>query len=194
MKSPIPVTLLSAACLLGGCSNDSDPVALHEEGTGYYIRRYVGVGNGPVSRDDMKKLKVFNPWSLDPLMIIWQQNKTTQLGFYDLRAFEYAVNLEELVIPEPEGVFFPDLHDLTPLSGLKNLKHIDIQQQRISTLTPLTGIVNLEYLNLANNQIEDISPLVGLNNLKKLVLRRNPLSQSQLDDLRQALPNCDIDF
>jgi Leucine-rich repeat (LRR) protein len=43
-----------------------------------------------------------------------------------------------------------------------------------------------------NTQISDISALTGLTNLTELWLPSELLTQQQIDDLRQALPNCNV--
>lgn len=45
-----------------------------------------------------------------------------------------------------------------------------------------------------HNQINNISPLLSLTNLEKIYLGSNPLSQAQVDELKAALPNCEVYF
>jgi internalin A len=65
---------------------------------------------------------------------------------------------------------------------------------QITDISPLSGLKNLERLNLNYNEVKDISILKKLTNLTKLVLISNPFPQSQIDNLRRALPTCDIEF
>jgi hypothetical protein len=44
------------------------------------------------------------------------------------------------------------------------------------------------------NQISDINPLVGLTNLTELSLNGNQISEAQIEELRAALPNCEIPY
>jgi hypothetical protein len=42
------------------------------------------------------------------------------------------------------------------------------------------------------NEITDISSLKNLVNLRVLNLQNNPITKQQIDELQEALPNCDI--
>ena len=76
-----------------------------------------------------------------------------------------------------------DIYDLTPLAGLKNLKHLYLDNCGIrdwgeNAIAPLAGLTNLETLHLNNNTIYDLTPLAGLTNLRYL-----DLSQCGLQDI-----------
>ena len=68
------------------------------------------------------------------------------------------------------------ISDLTPLSGLTNLRYLDLSQNQISDLTPLAGLMYLGGLQLTGNQITDISPLSGLTNMTLLMLDGNQIT------------------
>jgi internalin A len=87
-----------------------------------------------------------------------------------------------------------NVSDLTPLGGLVNLERLTLGGNSISDITPLGGLVNLKVLALSGNAISDIEPLKGLSGLETLGLTGNPLTQAQIDDLQQALPDCTIHF
>jgi Leucine-rich repeat (LRR) protein len=56
----------------------------------------------------------------------------------------------------------------------------------------LKKLSNLETLHLDENEITDISSLKNLVNLRVLNLQNNPITKQQIDELQEALPNCDI--
>ena len=86
------------------------------------------------------------------------------------------------------------ISDISPLSGLKSLRYLQMPDNKISDIKPLSGLINLSVLILDSNQISDISPLFELTNLRRrLTLSNNPISQTDLDKLKDALPNCHID-
>ncbi|MFC1564849.1 leucine-rich repeat domain-containing protein [candidate division KSB1 bacterium] len=60
------------------------------------------------------------------------------------------------------------LSDITPLSGLTNLEHLDLNDNIIEDISPLAGMEKLEYLDLRFNHVKDISCLENLVNLKLL--------------------------
>ena len=59
-------------------------------------------------------------------------------------------------------------------------------------LSPLAELENLETLHLTNAEVNDLSPLAEVKNLKALHLRKTQVSDEQVQELRQALPNCEI--
>ena len=64
----------------------------------------------------------------------------------------------------------------------------------INDISALAHLINLTHLYLEGNQISDISVLKNLTNLTYLILSDNPISQSDIDWLKQQLPNCDIAY
>lgn len=84
--------------------------------------------------------------------------------------------------------------DLTPLSGLTKLTGLWTAGREISDISPISNLTNLEYLHLPWASITDISPLYRLTNLKELHLQNNPLTYRVVNELRKALPNCEILF
>ena len=53
---------------------------------------------------------------------------------------------------------------------------------------------NLQTLGLSNTQISDISALSGLTSLQTLGLIGNPISDTDKQPLKDALPKCSIKF
>ena len=80
--------------------------------------------------------------------------------------------------------------DISPLSGLINLKVLSLANNGISDITPLANLKNLRSLHLTHNHIEDFSPLVELTNLDVLWIKNNwerdltPLFSLNLTDFR----------
>ena len=65
---------------------------------------------------------------------------------------------------------------VSALSGMPNLKRLDLEMNLISDISPIASLTNLTDLSLYGNSISDISPLSGLSNLTKLILYSNPIS------------------
>lgn len=86
------------------------------------------------------------------------------------------------------------LADLAPLKGLTRLQWLDLQGTQVSNLTPLKGLPRLLGLSLLGTQVSDLTALKGLTSLAYLGLQGTQLSQEQVDELAQALPDCDIRF
>lgn len=107
----------------------------------------------------------------------------------DLSKYIFPENMTVLGLP------FNQISDLTPLAGLTNLRELDLHENQVSDLTPLADLINLTHLGLGNNQISNLTPLFGMNNLTKLYLSGNEeLTQNQIDELQEKLPECRIEF
>ena len=86
------------------------------------------------------------------------------------------------------------ISDLRPMQGLTALRSIDLSNNMVCDLSPLWGLTELEYLNLSNNSVDDLQPLTGMSRLRYLDLSGNPLSEEQIGELQQWLPDCEIYF
>ncbi len=62
-----------------------------------------------------------------------------------------------------------DLSDITLLSSLLNLRHLDITDTCVYNLNPLSELKNLEYLAFSYTGVSDLTPLKNLTNLKHIV-------------------------
>ena len=76
----------------------------------------------------------------------------------------------------------------------ESIRTLDLSFNKIQDLSPLPALSNLEMLDLRSNQIGSVNPLLRMKQLKKLDLSGNPLRQEQIEELRRALPDCEIVF
>jgi hypothetical protein len=106
----------------------------------------------------------------------------------DLNSLAGLTNLTELLL------FGNQITDISPLTKLTNLTILLAEDNQISDITALAELSNLVDLDLRNNNISDIGALSKLTNLEYLSLGDNPLTQTQIDELQKALPNCEISF
>jgi len=87
------------------------------------------------------------------------------------------------------------LKDISPLAGIKNLRVLNFNgSQGIHDIRPLAELKNLTRLGLSNlRELSDISPLYGLKSLRYLeVVNCRKLTSIQLNELKKALPDCEI--
>ncbi len=79
--------------------------------------------------------------------------------------------------------------DLGPLSGLKNLKRLNLSNTPVIDLSPLAGLEKLQRLNVWNTPVADLSPLANLPNLQRLNVWNTPVADlsplSGLDNLQR---------
>ena len=86
------------------------------------------------------------------------------------------------------------ISDISALSGLTNLTDLRLCDNQISDISALSGLTNLTSVDLAKNRINDISALSGLTNLTYLGLWSNQISDADIESLKSALPNCEINY
>ncbi len=89
----------------------------------------------------------------------------------DLSPLESLTNLEILKINYPDN---PNL-DLSILTNLTNLRHLDLEGHRRRDISDLKNLKNLRQLNLRQNKINDLSSLKPLTNLERLELSQNEI-------------------
>jgi len=82
--------------------------------------------------------------------------------------------------------------DLTPLKSLKKIEFLYLGFTQVEDLTPLQSLENLKWLNIEYTKVDDITPLKSLTNLRSLYLKGNNFTEDQIQELKEALPNCTI--
>jgi serine/threonine protein kinase/Leucine-rich repeat (LRR) protein len=84
--------------------------------------------------------------------------------------------------------------DVSPLASLSSLKVLSVKNNPIIDVKPLSNLKSLTTLYISGAHIEDPSPLAQLTNLTVLEIYDNPISDTAINDLRRAMPNCEIKF
>jgi Leucine-rich repeat (LRR) protein len=131
--------------------------------------------------------------------------ETVTIGGTELETTATAVSLSRLNLSNSdiqpladflllEGLDLSDnrISDLSPISKLYNLETVDVSDNRVSDLAPLSGLAELKALYLDNNPITDFSPLYDLRSLRTLSIKGIEITEAQLEELQDALPNCEI--
>ncbi len=78
------------------------------------------------------------------------------------------------------------------LKPLNKLVSLDLSDNQISDISALAYMQNLRTLHLDNNRIRDFTPLYNLDKLTTLTIGGMEISESQLEELKKALPGCII--
>lgn len=112
-------------------------------------------------------------------------------GLDNLSGIERFRCLEKLVLSRNE---IGNLFYFQFLASRESLRELDLSYNEIDDLAPLADLSKLETLDLSGNKIENTYPLDRLKGLKKLYLTGNPISAEKLEELREALPDCEIIF
>ena len=76
-----------------------------------------------------------------------------------------------------------EISDLTPLSGLTNLKVLDLADNNITAISALSGLTTLQTLDLRNNDVTNTARLSTMTHLKNLYVRGN----ANLESLKQLV-------
>ncbi len=113
------------------------------------------------------------------------------LSLYDLNIKDISpliklTNLESLSLNN-----LP-IEDLTLLNKFENLKSLTLTHIKISDISPIDELQNLNTLVLGGLDVKDIKPLISLKNLRQLDLWRQSISEDQIVELKNALPNLEI--
>ena len=84
--------------------------------------------------------------------------------------------------------------DIQDLSKFPNLEYLFLPDVNIhpGDLNGVTSLPDLYRLEISNNQISDLTPLAIFKDLRVLNCSGCPLSSSELDDLRTAIPDLTI--
>ena len=85
------------------------------------------------------------------------------------------------------------LDGLTHLSGKRSLEILELDTVNGSDLPSLEGMT-IEFLNVRHTKIRDLTQLEKVRGLRYLHLRDTGVTQQQIDDLRHALPECQVDW
>ena len=123
-----------------------------------------------------------------------EKNATTSLTYSPIPSLPYSAELKEMdtynsthngrevmrriKVNSSERNSFLNLselglRDLSPLSGLKHLRALDLKGNKIVNLEKLSGLSNVVSLDLKHNHLSDIAPLAQLSRLNTLWLQRN---------------------
>ena len=102
----------------------------------------------------------------------------------DLAAICTLTELENLSVSDNA------ITDLAPITQLEKLTSLQLSNNNITDISPLAHLEELKTLYLDGNPVDDLSPLYQLHNLRTLSMKSVSVTQSELDALEQALPDC----
>lgn len=108
----------------------------------------------------------------------------------DVEFLSQLTDLQYLILADNSIV------DISPLANLKKLEYLELFMNDITDLSPLTEMTGLVDLNICAMRLPDVTPLYEMTWLKRLwVSRRSPAwTEQEMQALREALPNTDINF
>ena len=70
------------------------------------------------------------------------------------------------------------------------IRTLNLADNQLTDITALSALTAIESLDLRINNISSLQPLMNLQTLRLVYLGGNPLSEQQVQALREALPDC----
>lgn len=110
-------------------------------------------------------------------------------GIEDISALSQIPALEKVDLSRNS---ISNLYILQLTNSRFTIRELNLSGNLIEDITPLASLTAVEVLDLSNNQISSELPLMNLKSLKTLYLGGNLLTERQIDDLQNALLNCEI--
>jgi hypothetical protein len=158
--------------------------------------KWLDLGNAPVSSisalielKNLELLRLDNSISDISVLKELKNLKTLIIGtnVSDFSVLKELKNLEMFAV-----LGAPKEFDISILKESKNLRTLDLTAPKMSNISVLKEFKNLQSLVLRGPGTADISVLKELKNLKSLGLVDDKISDSQIEVLKKALPNCEI--
>ena len=91
-----------------------------------------------------------------------------ELFFHNITDISVLSYMPELFILDLNGNV--DIHDISPLSNLSNMKMLNLSGLRCEDMSPLASLSRLEWLSISYTFVKDIGPLAGLTSLMALYM------------------------
>ena len=86
------------------------------------------------------------------------------------------------------------VEDFSPLASCPKLEYVEALNTRLHDLTPFSELKNLRHLNIAYNfAVTDITPLYSLTDLERLWIgAHDPVPPEQIEEYRRLAPGCEV--
>ncbi len=139
--------------------------------------RRLHINNNPISD--------ISPVSLQPSL---QVLELKECEIVDISPLNKLQNLQQL------DLGWNKIENIDSLQNLKNLEYLDLRYNNISDISCLKNLSKIRMLYLWHNEITDISVLKKLTTLEDLALGGNPIDENDIEELKKALPNCNISY
>lgn len=152
------------------CTSGDQVITIPDAALLQAVRGEIGAATGDITCTDMAVVKS-----------IWAPSA----GIASLEGLQYAVNLEELFMPDN------DVSDLTPLAGLTKIWHLNVNVNDVTDVSPLANLTELFELHIccSVDNITDVTPLEGLTKVAGLNITGHALGDAVLWPLLENYPD-----
>lgn len=182
-----------------GLSNE-DMAAIREDFPNIKVIWRIWFGETYSVRTDVERILASKPSVGGPLNDTEVQvlQYCTDVKYMDLGHNELITDISFIwSMPKLEVLIIAmnPLEDLTPLTNCPDLEYLELNTTDVYDLSALSGLTKLRHLNIANcPNLKDISPLFGLTKLERLWIGCiTPVPEEQVEKMRAAAPDCEID-
>ena len=118
----------------------------------------------------------------------------TDVKYLDIGHNEYLYNIDFVkYMPDLEVFIVMDgtISDISLLAGCKHLEYLELFTNRITDLTPLSELHELKHLNICwNRKLADISPIYGLDLERLWIGCLTQVPKEQIDKYWELHPDC----
>ncbi len=126
-------------------------------------------------------------------------NYCTKVKYLDLGHNNHLRTLDFIrYMPDLEVAILAmtDIEDFSALADCPKLEYLELFTTRLHDLTPLSGLSNLRHLNICYNfALTDLSPLHSLTGLERLWIGcYDPVSPEQIAQMQECVPGCEINI
>ena len=178
---------------------DEDMALIRDENPDTHVVWRVWFGEGYTCRTDTIKILASCPGAAGNLTVSNTKSLKycTEVRYLDvghnevLHDISFVAYMPKLEVAILAMAYFTDT---TPLANCTNLEYLEIQTNEITDLSPLSGLTKLKHLNIGHNfELADITPLYGLTQLERLwVGCLTKVPQEQIDEMQRRAPDCVI--
>ncbi len=189
--------ICAVVALVGGCGGEK---ALTKEESVKVIeaaiRKAAGRPTGELTQTDLEKVTELS-FEDNKLTSVKGLEKLTQLEILSLgdnQLTEVPRGLEKLTQLWRLNLEDNQLTSVEGLEKLTQLRSLYLYGNQLTDVKGLEKLTQLERLSLWNNQLTDVKGLEKCTKLTSLNLEWNPdLTKAQIDELKKALPKCEIE-
>lgn len=118
----------------------------------------------------------------------------TDVKYLDIGHNEYLYNIDFVrYMPDLEVFIVMDgtISDISVLAGCRHMEYLELFTNRITDLTPLSELHELKHLNICwNRKLADISPIYGLDLERLWIGCLTNVPKEQIEKYRELHPNC----
>ncbi|MGY8768995.1 MAG: leucine-rich repeat domain-containing protein [Pirellulales bacterium] len=104
----------------------------------------------------------------------------------DISSLAKLINLDKLTLHVPQ------VSDYSPLAQLAKLEQLALIDPELENLDSLSELKPLRLLRLSTSQVTRLTPLHQLTQLEQLTVNQMKIPETEIDQLKQALPKCAI--